>query len=526
MLSRIAVPTVAVLLAAPAGAHAMTFATATGSDARGAATVLAVTAAPGERNDLVVSQQTDASVLLTDPGAAMTPSGTCVSAGPSAVRCTAPAGGGIIERMTVDLGDGDDRLVVRHATPTPTTKPITGIGTRLGFTADGGPGDDDLTAGEDFDRLDAGEGNDALHAGSASASLDGGPGDDRFDGQDGVWTGGPGNDVLTATGRSGVSLAGGPGDDRLTGADGRDGLQGDGGRDVLVAGAGDDALNDGDGRAFVFGSAPGLQQRPVDRDLLDGGPGTDDVSFSLRARGVIIDLGRADGQGEPGEDDRVTGIENASGTARADRIVGTDGPNRLIGGGTTVADGPRRDLVQGRGGDDVLYAYDGARMEGGAGDDLLRHIPGRDRRRRATSVSCGGGKDLVWLPPAYTTLGRDCEEGRLVSTTVLGSVSLRDGVARLAVTCGGSARTRPCRLRLRLRRVERRADGTWSAGGYALGSSAITTIAPRTTRTLRAPLGPTARAALRRAGSLTFRVTVQTSGGGSLGSFVVRRSAG
>ena len=142
-------------------------------------------------------------------------------------------------------------------------------------------------------RVRAGEGHDrvAVLTGAISVSLAGGGGDDRIDGggsPGGLW-GGEGDDVLRG-GPERQRLRGGPGDDRIGGG---------GGRDLLEGEAGD--------------------------DVLDGGPGADKVTYEERRSPVVVDLGR-EVASSAGDRDRLRSIEHAVGGRRADRLVGTDGP--------------------------------------------------------------------------------------------------------------------------------------------------------------------------------------------------------
>ncbi|HEV2062181.1 MAG TPA: hypothetical protein VGR12_04945, partial [Solirubrobacteraceae bacterium] len=163
--------------------------------------------------------------------------------------------------LTADTGDGADRVrAPTYAFP--------GAVFRLG------PGDD------------AGDG----------AGMSGGDGDDRLTGGFGL-AGGAGNDTLTLDGPDSGDAAGGPGDDRVTGSMFDDRLDGGGGRDEVIGRSGDDEIADGD--------RPGA----VDGDLLDGGEGVDVVSYLARTAPLVVDLGRQESAGEPGEGDRLAGFE-------------------------------------------------------------------------------------------------------------------------------------------------------------------------------------------------------------------------
>lgn len=75
-----------------------------GERGAGGARVL-VEGEPGERNDLTVVQDGD-EIVVSDAAAPLRPGGRCVVEGQAIVRCPAA-------RVLVNLGGGDDRLVVR-----------------------------------------------------------------------------------------------------------------------------------------------------------------------------------------------------------------------------------------------------------------------------------------------------------------------------------------------------------------------------------------------------------------------------
>ena len=82
----------------------------------------------------------------------------------------------------------------------------------------------------------------------------------------------------------------------------------------------------------------------------DGGAGNDTVSYAGSSSGVIVDLlGQVTWDGVT--NDTLSGIENATGSKFADRLVG-DGNDNILDGGAGGAD-----LIQGGGGNDtVSYA--------------------------------------------------------------------------------------------------------------------------------------------------------------------------
>ncbi|MFA9273207.1 MAG: catalase, partial [Baekduiaceae bacterium] len=213
--TRILLPALAALAVLPAAAQAGTV-TFEGD-------TLVLRAAPGEANSLTISSEETGKVALSDGGAGYTfPADRCTQLDPQyAIHCDIPA------TIRVDLGDGDDRLVVSHTAPAGLT-----------VRADGGAGRDELKAiaGQTKITFDGGADGDILRSEEGDDVLRGGAGDDQ--------------------------LLGNAGADVLEGGDGADKLTGDAGgtpaADVLDGGAGYDTLTDwGEGI------------RPFDFDLLD-----------------------------------------------------------------------------------------------------------------------------------------------------------------------------------------------------------------------------------------------------------------
>ena len=148
-----------------------------------------------------------------------------------------------------------------------------------------------------------------------------------------------------------VAARGGPGDDHLEGGSGLDDLDGGDGRDVVRAGPGDDIVSGGD-----------RTRRPVS-DVIDGGAGTDTVSYERRRRPVSVDLALSEG-GAAGENDRVTRVEHIRGGLGDDRLAG-DSRSNLIDGQAG------RDVLIGRGGED-RFRSGGRSISCGPGDDFVQ----------------------------------------------------------------------------------------------------------------------------------------------------------
>jgi serralysin len=208
-----------------------------------------------------------------------------------------------------------------------------------GDTLDGGTGDDLLRGGAGNDTLIGGSGIDTADyraaAGGVTASLttgsasnDGDGGTDSFSSIENL-LGSAFNDALTGNGANNL-LSGGAGDDVL------EGLNGD---DVLIGGAGNDVLN--------------------------GGAGNDTADYSNAAAGMRAQLntGTSVNDGDGGADTLI-GIENLTGSAFNDILIGDAGGNVLRGG-------LGADTLLGLAGNDVLWGGAGAanQLQGGLGDD-------------------------------------------------------------------------------------------------------------------------------------------------------------
>ena len=129
-------------------------------------------------------------------------------------------------------------------------------------------------------------------------------------------TGGPGDDELI--GDSGPNtLIGGDGDDTLTGAGGDDTLRGGDGTDALDGGSGDDLLVPGDGGGVNDGGSGGETNG-------------DTVSYADLSSGVTVNLDTNNVTGAVTQ--TVPNVENATGGAGDDTLIGDNADNDLSGG--------------------------------------------------------------------------------------------------------------------------------------------------------------------------------------------------
>lgn len=237
----------------------------------------------------------------------------------------------------------------------------------------GSPGDDVIIGSPGVNVINAGAGNDIIAADA---------GDDTV-------TGGSGNDVIAA----------GDGIDTVVAGDGADQVDGDAGADIINGDAGDDVIGGGDGQDVLLGGSGNDAldggSNPAEGDTFDGGVGTgDSVSYANRAATVTVTLGDSVGDGAAGEDDSLSGIENAIGGSGNDTLTGDDLSNVLTGGA----------------GNDVLSGLTGSNtFDGGDGDDTIDA-----RNVLPDHVTCGADADSVLadgydVDPIYGSISPDCE---------------------------------------------------------------------------------------------------------------------
>jgi Ca2+-binding RTX toxin-like protein len=241
-------------------------------------------------------------------------------------------------------------------------------------------GNDRICSGADPDFIRGGPGRDRIVAGAGSDTAHGGTGDDVLRTGAGAIEalfGARGSDRLFAGTGSFDGLIGGRGDDLLDGGRGRDlaeffdaggPVQGDLETD-RVTGHGDDRLRDVEGLVgsnfddvllgdqvsnLLVGQegadvldARGSGPVPEEADVLDGGPGDDDliggdggdiVRFEDSPDPVTVDL--AEGAAVGWGIDQLDGIEAAIGSDLDDTLIGNAGDNALVGGsGDDTLDG-------------------------------------------------------------------------------------------------------------------------------------------------------------------------------------------
>jgi hypothetical protein len=181
------------------------------------------------------------------------------------------------------------------------------------------------------------------------------------------------NVAATIAGTSGSdTLNGTAGNDVIAGLDGDDTINGLGGDDKLCGGEGNDVIRPGTGNDTA----------------VDGGNGTDTISYDTHPAGVVVNLTNGDMYvpTDPNEYDTFTGFESATGSSYGDTLIGNGGPNKLVGG-------PGLDALYGYGGDDTLDAADGTAGETvdcGDGADSARADAGDNVAANCETVTYPG----------------------------------------------------------------------------------------------------------------------------------------
>lgn len=171
-------------------------------------------------------------------------------------------------------------------------------------------------------------------------------------------------------------------------------LQGLKGNDLLDGRDGDDDLEGGDGNDTLIGGAG--------RDSLDGGAGIDTASYATATSPVTVNLGTTGAQNTGGAGiDTLRLIENATGGAGNDTLIGSSAANVLNGGAGA-------DRMTGNAGNDV-YVVDNA------GD-------------KAIETSATGGIDQVTSRITYT-LGANLENLLLTGSAAIGGTG--NGLANI-----------------------------------------------------------------------------------------------
>lgn len=295
------------------------------------------------------------------------------------------------------------------------------------------------------DKLYGGAGNDIIYGGQGNDLLDGGDGNDTFYGQDGVdiFRGGNGVDTVdfskespfqllvnlqtnvanggTATGDTFFSIENLIGSDdridRFIGNDANNHFIGQGGGDNFNGGNGNDILDGGrDGDILSGDAGDDILIGGAGQDALHGGAGIDTAIYTGSNAGVTIDLTTGRGSGGDAEGpvqivgrgtliqgEFLSGIENVTGSAHGDRLVGDNNANRLLGaeGDDTLAGGGGADYLDGGAGIDVVdffQATSGVTINlgtGQTGEDTFVSIEGVSGSAHNDSLTGDAGANVL-----------------------------------------------------------------------------------------------------------------------------------
>jgi hypothetical protein len=332
------------------------------------------TAAPGEKNDLGLQVQDDAtSAVFYSYGIEITSMpASCSFDGDEhfSPRCTGVAS------LTAHLGDGDDSF--NRSGPT-----------NVAATVDGGDGADWLTGYDGTDTLLGGPGNDKLEGRKGNDNLDGGDGDDEVNGGEGSDTiqGGAGNDKITPDYYSAPAadvVDGGPGIDQVDSDYFDSALPVQQPLTFTMTGGNDDGRPDEHD-----------DLRSIERLSLGVSPtlyvGTDGDDYVKIAQAT-----------NPGEMRGGNGNDDLNGADGSEKLDGGPGDDHLDGGfgDDVITGGPGRDRISGD-------------LAGGDCGPLWCKLPyGNDiinaQDGEADSIACGFGTDVV-NADAVDTVAGDCE---------------------------------------------------------------------------------------------------------------------
>lgn len=183
-------------------------------------------------------------------------------------------------------------------------------------------------------------------------------------------------------------------------------------------------------------------------DLLDGGAGTDSVSYANATGGVEVRLWNGQGLRSHAQGDLLSNIEGLIGSNFNDTLIGDNGANTLIGqDGADFLDGlGGTDLLQGLDGDDRLMGGEGADiLEGGSGVDLASYAhaasgvtvdlsTGQGTRGEALGDSLSDIENLIGSAHDDILIG---STGANVLTGGLGDDRLRGGAGADVLDGGG-----------------------------------------------------------------------------------------
>ena len=308
---------------------------------------------------------------------------------------------GTVGSDTIDALAGNDFVDAREGNDTL----FGGLGDD---TLNGGRGNDTLNGGAGYDTLTGEAGDDTLYGGAGLDILHGGSGSDTAVYTIGSFSSvGPGLGVtvdLRLTGLQDTRVAGFDqlvSIENLSGTNFADTLTGNSTNNVLTGLAGNDGLYGGNGNDRLSGG--------TGDDRLDGGAGMDTADYSSAPAGVTINfLFEYSPQNTGGAGiDTLMSIENFIGSRFNDTCVGVlDTQNITFNGGAGddllrhVDGGINVTLIGGDGHDQLEAECASATLDGGDGNDVLTA-----ELWSSGSLNGGAGDDELWI---QTRNSADC----------------------------------------------------------------------------------------------------------------------
>jgi Ca2+-binding RTX toxin-like protein len=202
-------------------------------------------------------------------------------------------------------------------------------------------------------------GNDTLVGGAGADYLDGGSGGDILDYY--LSTAGININLTMSTASGGDAqgdtiagiehIAATNYNDTLSGSVDNNVIYGFNGNDSITTASGADLLNGGDGNDTLIGGAGA--------DTIVGGNGTDVIDYQGSSSAVTIYLNTVSNSGGDAASDSLSSVENVTGSAFADLLVGDAGANVLNGmdGNDSLLGGAGADTLNGGNGTDYLHYY-------------------------------------------------------------------------------------------------------------------------------------------------------------------------
>ncbi len=259
---------------------------------------------------------------------------------------------------SVDAGEGDNQI-------------LGGDGDANIIT---GGGDDTIELGQGNMKINAGEGDNVISASDGDSTISTGSGNDRItlgDGNQRIFAGDGENIIRAGTGDSIVIT--GQGDDVINLEGGNTGINAGDGNNIITTGDGDDRIVTGSGDDRISsGAGDDTIMAGGGDDTIDGGEGIDTISYENSQSGVKVDLGSGRGFSGDAKGDRLSNIENVTGSSQNDILIGSEGDNVLRGGkGNDIIDGGKgKDFIDGGEGSDwVDYGSSNESLDVSLGGD-------------------------------------------------------------------------------------------------------------------------------------------------------------